>query len=398
MPVKSPFFERTAALCRSQFYKEWAGYHAVCSYDTHHDSEYVAFRHSAGLIDITPLFKYAVRGVDAGAFLSYIMARDISKLAVGRVYYCCWCTDDGKIIDDGTVMRRGDTEYFVTSADPSFSWFTRFAHRFQVSVEDVSEQIAALALQGPESRDILNKVCDLDLDDFRYFGVGECSFGSFRGFISRTGYTGDLGYEIWVENRYALQLWDAIYSVGQVHNVRPAGLDALDVTRLEAGLILKNVDYYNALHALIEDQMSSPYEVSLGWSVDLDREVFIGQKALQEEKKRGSTWCVRGIDADWDEIEHLYDRHGLPPQMGTSAWRESRPIYADPNKKEQVGYATSGTWSPILKKYIALATLKSSHGRMGIYVYLEYTVEHVRYVVRAKVGKTQFYNPTRKTA
>jgi len=398
MPIQTPFFPRTSALCKSMNWKEWSGYYAVSSYETLHDSEYFAFRYSAGLLDITPLYKYSVKGPDAAAFISRIVVKNINKLGMGRVSYCCWCTDDGKVVDDGTVMRRSEHEFFVTSAEPSYSWFSRFLRGYDVELEDISEQIAGLALQGPTSREILKHVCDADLDDFKFFSTRMAKAEGFEIYVSRTGYTGDLGYEIWVENKHALKIWDAIISAGKNYDIRPAGLEALDVTRVEAGLILKDVDYYNALHALIEDRKSSPYEISLGWTVNLNRDPFNGQAALKMEKEQGSKWAIVGLDIDWPQIESLYNRHGLPPEIGNRAWRGSIPIYMSKDKKTQVGYATSGTWSPILKKYIAIASLEKKHATIGSEVKIEMTVEHKRYIVSAIVSKSQFFNPERKTS
>jgi glycine cleavage system T protein (aminomethyltransferase) len=398
MPIQSPFFPRTSALCHSMNWKEWAGYHAVGSYETLHDSEYFAFRNSAGLLDITPLFKYRVQGRDAAAFLSRIMVKNIRKLSVGRIAYCCWCTEEGKVIDDGTVMRRAEQEFFVTSADPSFSWFSRFLRGYNVVLEEITDQIAALALQGPTSREILKNVCDADLDELNFFSTRKAKVDGFEVYVSRTGYTGDLGYEIWMENQDAVKLWDIIMSAGKNYDLRPAGLDALDVTRVEAGLILKDVDYYNALHALIEDRRSSPYEISLGWTVNLDREPFNGQTALKEEKEKGSSWAIIGLDIDWVELETLYNQHGLPPEIGSHAWRKSIPLYLGKDKKKQVGYATSGTWSPILKKNIALATVSKKYDEIGRELQIEMTVEHKHYTVSAKVCKARFFNPERKTS
>jgi glycine cleavage system T protein (aminomethyltransferase) len=398
MPIESPFFPRTSEHCHSMNWKEWAGYYAASSYGTLHDPEYFAFRYSAGLLDITPLFKYNVVGPDAADFLSRIMVKNISKLGIGRVSYCCWCTDEGKVIDDGTVMRRSEHEFFVTSADPGYSWFSRFTRGYDVELEDVTDQIAGLALQGPTSREILKHVCDADMDDLRFFSTKKTNAGGFQMHISRTGYTGDLGYELWVENEHALALWDAIVSAGRSYDIRPAGLDALDVTRVEAGLILKDVDYYNALHALIDDRMSSPYELSLGWTVNLNREPFNGQAALKEENEQGSRWAVVGLDINWPQIEYLYNNHGLPPEIGSHAWRSSIPVYTAADKNHQVGYATSGTWSPILKKNIALATVQKKYDKIGSELQIEMTVEHKRHTVSALVCKPQFFNPERKTS
>lgn len=398
MPIPTPFFPRTSTLCHSMKWKEWAGYYAVCSYDTLHDPEYYAFRNSAGLLDVSPLFKYRVNGSGAAAFLSRIMVRNINKLEVGRVSYCCWCNDDGKVIDDGTVMRRSENEFFVTSADPSYSWFSRFLRGYDVVLEDISDQVAGLALQGPTSRDILKQVCDADLDTLKFFSTRKAKADGYEVHVSRTGYTGDLGYEIWVENEHALKLWDAIMKAGKNYDLRPAGLDALDVTRVEAGLILKDVDYFNALHALTADRMSSPYELSLGWTVDLNRDPFNGQAALQAEKTQGSKWAIVGLDINWPQLEELYYKCGLPPVIGSHAWRSSVPIYTGKDKQTQAGYATSGTWSPILKKNIALATIEKKYDQLGSELQFEVTVEHKRYTVSAIVSKSQFYNPDHKTS
>lgn len=398
MPIQTPFFPRTSALCHSMKWKEWAGYYAVCSYDTLHEPEYYAFRNSAGLLDVSPLFKYRVKGPGAAAFLSRIMVRNINKLEVGRVSYCCWCNDDGKVIDDGTVMRRSENEFFVTSADPSYSWFSRFLRGYDVELEDISDQVAGLALQGPTSRNILKQVCDADLDTLKFFSTRKAKADGFDIHVSRTGYTGDLGYEIWVENEHALKLWDAIMKAGKNYDIRPAGLDALDMTRVEAGLILKDVDYFNSLHALIADRMSTPYELSLGWTVDLKRDPFNGQAALQTEKEQGSKWAIVGLDIDWPQLEELYYKRGLPPVIGSHAWRSSIPIYTGKDKNTQVGYATSGTWSPILKKNIALATIEKQYDKLGSELQIEVTVEHKKHTVSAIVSKSQFYNPERKTS
>lgn len=385
-------------LCTSMKYKEWAGYYAVCSYDTLHEPEYYAFRNSAGLLDVTPLYKYRVTGPDAAAFLSRMMVRNISKLEIGRVSYCCWCDDSGKVIDDGTVMRRGEQEFFVTAADPAYSWFTRFLRGYRVEFEDISDRVCGLALQGPTSRDILKQICDADMDRLKFFHTVKAKADGFEIWISRTGYTGDLGYEIWTDNANALRLYDALLSAGKNYDLRPAGLDALDNTRVEAGLILKDVDYYNALHALTDDRKSSPYEITLGWTVDLERDPFNGQAALAAEKAKGSKWAIVGLDIDWPQLEELYYKLGLPPVIGSHAWRSSVPVYTDKSRKVQAGYATSGTWSPMIKKNIALATVQKQYDKIGSELQFEVMVEHKRHTVSAIVTKTQFYTPARKTS
>lgn len=396
MPIKTPFHERTAAHNHNLDWKDWGGYFVANSYNKVNDFEYFAFRHSAGLIDITPLFKYKVTGKDAAQFLSRIIVKDISKLKLNQGTYCCWCDDQGRVVDDGTVMRFGEDEYFVTAADPSFSWFSRFVKRLDVHIEDVTDSICGLAIQGPMSRGILKQMCDADLDSLKFFWTTSARADGFKFKISRTGYTGDLGYELWVDNENALQLFDAVWNAGQNYNIRMSGIAALDIARIEAGLVMNGVDYHSSLHALTPDQMSTPFELGLGWTVNLDREPFIGQRALKKEKTEGSRWATVGLDINWPDLEALYHQHGLPPHTEAGAWRKSIPVYASSNKSNQIGYATSGTWSPTLKKNIALTTIRSEFASPGTEVWFEVTVEHQRHAIRATVNKPQFYNPERK--
>lgn len=396
MPIKSPFHERTSAHNKNLDWKDWGGYFAANSYNKVNDFEYFAFRHSAGLIDVTPLFKYKVTGKDAKFFLSRLIVKDISKLKINQGTYCCWCDDRGMLIDDGTVMRFGEEEYFVTAADPSYSWFSRFVKKLDVQIEDVTDSIGSLALQGPMARTILKDMCDADLDSLKFFWTTSAKGNGFEFKISRTGYTGDLGYELWVKNEDAIKLFDAVWDAGQNYNIRMSGIAALDIARVEAGLVMNGVDYHSSLHALTPDQMSSPYELGLGWTVNLDREPFIGQRALRKEKESGSRWATVGLDINWPDLEALYHKHGLPPHTEAGAWRSSIPVYSSEGKTKQIGYATSGTWSPILKKNLALTTIQSEYSDLGSEVWFEVTVEHHRHVIRAEVNKPQFFNPARK--
>lgn len=395
MPTPSPFHDRTSKLCTSYKWTDWAGYCAVCSYSLPNDSEYYAIRHCAGLIDISPLYKYRIRGPDAAAFLSRIMVRDIQGTRIGRAAYCCWCDDFGKIIDDGTVFRLDEDHFRVHTAEPMLAWFEQFRGRFNVAIEDITATIAAVAVQGPTSRDILKQVFDMDLDSLAYFWLTGAKFNKQEVYISRSGYTGDLGYEIWVENAAALPLWDALMSAGKPFLLQPAGLDALDITRIEAGLILNGVEFHNAEHCLIEAQKSTPFELGLGWTVDLQREPFSGQRALEAEQANGSPYALVGLELDWDEQEALYARHGLPVQVFTAAWRGGVPVY-DGTGSRQIGRATSGTWSPIVKKNLALASVKTGYAQPGTKLKIEYTVEYRREKVTALVARVPFYNPEHK--
>ncbi len=397
MPIPSPFHERTSKLCTSYRWKDWAGYLAVCSYDTTHDREYFAFRESAGLLDVSPLFKYEVTGPDAAALLSRMMVRDVSKLKVGRVGYSCWCDDAGKVIDDGTVTRLDDDHYRVTAADPSLHWLQAVGRGMRVKIEDSSAKLATLALQGPRSRDILRAASDADLDKLKFFGATRCRLDGLDVWITRTGYTGDLGYEVWIDAAQALRLWDALMAVGRPHGIEPAGLDALDVSRIEAGFILLGIDYFSAPKVVLEARKSSPYEIGLGWIVDFERPRFpnfVGRAALEAEKQNGSAWALVGLEVAWEALEALYESFSLPPSLPATARRDGLPVYDDSGR--QVGKVTSHTWSPILKKYIALTSVLAEHAKPGTVLQMEHTVEFERKKVPARVVKTPFYDPERK--
>jgi len=395
--IKTPFFDRQLALCKSMRWKLWSGHYAVESYLVHHDQEYFAIRSAAGLLDISPLCKYIVSGRDSAAFLAQIMTRDITRQKVGRVIYTCWCDNAGKVVGDGTVMRRHPTVFLVTTTDPCYSWLSRFAAGYEVQIEDATDQVAALALQGPYARDILQTATDTHISKLRYFATQKAQIGGKTIWVSRTGYTGDLGYELWIDRADAVHIWDALIASGAHYALRPVGLMALDMCRLEAGLILQHVDYHSALHALIDTQKTSPYELGLGWTVQLDRAPFNGQAAIAREKERGPQWAFVGLDIDWQETEALYAKVGLPPALCSEPWRTSVPIYRDVGRHHQVGYATSGTWSPLLKKNIALATLQAGYAQTGMKLQIEMLVEHVRHSVTATVKPPRFFNPPRKT-
>lgn len=397
MPQPTPFHERTAALCTSYAWKHWAGYYAVCHYDESPEREYNAIRHGAGLLDVSPLHKYDVTGPDAGAFLDWVLSRPVSGLKRGRVTYVCWCTDEGKILDDGTCWRLGKAHYRLTAASPALWWLARHAERFDVEIRDVSADLAALALQGPTSKALLADVCDADLGALGFFGLTEARFdgGAFTATITRTGYTGDLGYELWVDPTHALPLWDLLIRRGARHGVHPIGLDALDVSRIEAGFILQGCDYTSAAEALIPAHLSSPYELNLGWTVKLDRPPFIGQRALRAEQERGPAWAFVGLDIAWEPLERLFAAHDLPPHLPLAAWRTPVPVYRG---MRQIGRATSGAWSPTLKKNLALASVEAEFGAVGTVVDFEVTVEWERRRVPAVVTALPFFDPPRKRA
>lgn len=394
MPIPTPFHQRTRELCTSLFWKDWAGYYTVRSYDTGHEKEYHAIRQAAGLIDVTPQFKYEVHGPQAGELLARVMVRDVRKLKVGRCTYLCWCDDDGKVVDNGTVSRLDKDYYRVTAAEPTFSWLVRHARAYDVIVEDSSLKMGTLAVQGPRSRELLVDCAGVEIGALEFFGVTRAEIAGAKVWISRTGYTGDLGYEIWADTEDAVQVYDAVYAAGQAYGALPAGIDAMDVTRVEAGFLMNGVDYYSAHQCMIESHKSTPFELGLGWTVELDREPFIGQAALRAEKERGSVLAFVGLVYDWDELEALFASIGLPPQVPSGAHRDAIPVYA--RDGQQVGRATTRAWSPILEKLLALATVQAEFSDVGTELEIEVTVEWERRRITAVVSETPFFNPRRK--
>jgi len=396
VPVGTAFHERTLALCESLSYREWSGYYTVSVYEMTHEHEYNAIRNSAALIDISPLFKYRVTGKDATKLVNRVITRDINKVAVDQVIYCCWCDPAGKVIDDGTITRLGENDYRWTAADPSLRWFQQNALGLEVQIEDISEKVAALALQGPTSGKLLLTAAEANIASLKYFRVTHGKIGGAGVDISRTGYTGDLGYEIWVPCKDALKVFDELMDKGRAFDIHPAGMVALDIARIEAGLILIEVDYISSKKSLIEEQRYTPGEIGLGKLVDLRKENFVGHEALAAEAKRGGpARQLVGLEVNWSEVEALYEKIGMPPQVPATASRVAVPVYRN---GRQVGKATSTTWSPTLKRMIALASVSKESAAPGSTLSMELTVEAARKTVSAKIVPLPFFNPPRKTA
>jgi glycine cleavage system T protein (aminomethyltransferase) len=394
LPIGTALHERTLPLCTSLNYREWSGFYAVSVYETHHEHEYNAIRNAAALIDVTPLFKYLITGRDATKFVNRVVARDINKVAVNQVIYCCWCDEDGTVIDDGTITRLEENVYRWTAADPNLRWFRQNAIGLEVQIEDITEQLAALALQGPTSGRLLKTIAEADIGNLKYFRKTSGKIAGVSVDISRTGYTGDLGYEIWIPWPDAVKVWDALMDAGRRFDIHPTGMLALDVARIEAGLILADVDYVSSKKALIATQKYTPYEIGLGKLIHLEKDNFIGKRALLNEKKRGPARVLVGLEINWNEVEELFDDVGLPPQTPATASRVHVPVYRG---REQVGKATSTTWSPLLKQLIALASVEPEHAKPGTKLQIELTVEAVRHRATATVRELPFFNPPRKT-
>jgi aminomethyltransferase len=394
MPVGTAFHDRTFALCESLNYREWAGYYAVSAYEAHHEHEYAAIRNGAALIDVSPLYKYIVSGRDAGRLVDRVITRDAAKIAVGQVVYTPWCDERGKVIDDGTVSRLDEHVWRWTAADPSLRWLRQNAAGLDMEVEDVSEQVAALAIQGPTAARLLREAAQADIDGLKYFRVTRGHIGEVPVDVSRTGYTGDLGYEIWMPWDRAGEVWDRLVTVGRAHDAKPAGMLALDVARIEAGLLLIDVDFHGARKVSVDLQRYTPDELGLGRLVSTDKAPFIGRDAIRTERARGHARQVVGLEISWADVDRHYTRMGLTPQVPIVASRVAVPVYRD---GRQVGKATSTTWSPVLKKLIALATIDRPHFAMGTALEIEVTVEAVRHRAQATVVPAPFYNPPQKT-
>jgi len=395
VPIGTAVHERTLPLCESLNYREWSGYYAVSAYEAHHEHEYNAIRNAAALIDISPLYKYRLTGKDATRLVDRVVTRDARKFSVGSVIYTPWCDEHGKVIDDGTVSRLEENTYRWTAADPSLRWLYQNALGLDVRIEDVSEQVAALALQGPTSGRLLRAAAEADIENLKYFKVTSGKIGGVPVDISRTGYTGDLGYEIWAPWKDAVRVWDALMAKGKAFDIHAAGMLALDVSRIEAGLLLIDVDFNGSKKALIQSQKYTPFEMGLGRLVALDKGRFVGQDALRREAKTGPAREIVGLELSWNSVEAIYEKLNLAPQIPAAASRVAVPVYRE---GEQVGKATSTTWSPTLKKMIALATIARGANAVGTRLEMEVTVEAVRHRVPATVVKTPFFNPPRKTA
>ncbi len=374
-------------------WRQWSGYFAASSYDDFHEPEYHAIRNGAALIDVSPLFKYEIRGRDAEKLVNRLITRNAAKAKVGQVLYVPWCDREGKVIQDGTFQRLSETTFRATAAEPTLRWFESNAEGMDVEMEDLSERVGALALQGPRSREILMEVSSTDLSGLEYFWITETELGGVPVLVSRTGYTGDLGFEIWVEKDQGERVWDLLIEAGKGRGITPAGMLALDLARIEAGYPLIEVDFIGAEKALIESQKSSPYEIGLGWAVNFKKPYFIGRQALEEEKKRGPALSFVGLEIQWAELGRMFAEVDLIPQLPNVASRNPVPVYAG---ERQIGRATSSCWSKLLKKFIALATIESDHGKPGTPVELEMTIEYARKRAAAKVVTLPFFDPERK--
>ncbi|MCP4142472.1 MAG: aminomethyl transferase family protein [Chloroflexi bacterium] len=390
----SPFNPRTSELCEPYNWSLWQNWLLADMYAPDHIQEYYAIRSACGVFDMSPIPKYHIHGPDAVRYLDRIVTQDVSRCAVGQVLYTAWCDDEGKIMDDGILFRLGEESFRLTTGDPWLFWLEDNTANLNVVIEDVTD-LGTLALQGPFSRDLLKTLSKADLDNLRYFHMIEAELAGIPVEISRTGYTGDLGYEIWVQPHQAVPLWDAIFEAGQDYSLVPFGDYALEMARIEAGLLLIDADFYSSKRVVHDFEKSSPLELGIGWAVKMNKDYFIGQKALKAELARGLAWETVGLEIDLNSLEAVYAEFGMPLYLPYEAWMEAVPVYSD---GQQIGKATSGTWSPVLKKYIAIARLRPQFTSPGTRVNMEVTIDAQRKQTQATVVKMPFFNPSRKTS
>ncbi len=396
----TPFHERTAALNQTQLWSHWSNFLAADRYQLSDKAEYFTVRNAAGIFDSSPLYKYRITGHDAEAFLAGMLARDIRACSPGSAQYTCWLDDRGFVIEDGLILHRKRDDYLLTSAEPNFAYFADRIGRMHVQVEEVSDEIGTLALQGPRSRDLLKELVP-QMEHIPYFGVAAGEIGGAEVTVSRTGYSGDLGYEIWIDAPDAVHVWDALWESVQGYGVQPFGLDALNMLRIEAGLLLLEADFDSSRYAWNDAHRSTPIE--LGWSwmfrdLKSDDRAFIGRRALEREiTEKTSRWAMRGLAIDWQDYDRVYNEAGLIPPKDHTPVVEDWMVYDD-GYERQVGYATSFMYSPVLQRHIAIARVRPDFAGLGTRVKLEFTVDHHYEQVAAHVARLPLYNPERKTA
>lgn len=392
---ETPFHPRTSELVDSYDWNEWSGWLSANAYELDHSHEYIAIRTSCAVFDTSPLYKYLIHGPDALKLMNRVVTQEVSRYGVGKSMYTPWCDDRGKIIDDGIVARIDEQIFRMTAAEPTLLWLEDNASYLDVTVEDITEAYGIMAFQGPYSLDVIRRLTKSDVDSLKYFNLMDIEVAGIPITLSRTGYTGDLGYELWVEPHHAVALWDAVFEVGEDYRIRPFGDYALDIARIEAGMLLADVDFHSSKKVMYEHEKTTPLELGLGWTVKLKKDYFVGQKALIEDKKQGLKWNTIGLEIDLKSLEAIYAKYGMPLYFPYKSWGEAVPVYS---RGKQIGKATSGTWSPMLKKYIAIARIKPEYASFGNQVEMEVTVDAVRHKTKAKVVKTPFFNPPRKTS
>lgn len=396
---ETPFHPRTSAANQTGLWSHWSGYMATEKYQMADKFEYFAIRNAAGVIDTSPLYKYRIVGSDAERFLAGVLARDIRKCRSGQAHYTLWCDEDGYVVEDGVILRHSENEFLLSAAEPNMAYLQDLVGAMSVEIEDVSDHYGALALQGPYAREILKQLAP-EMEGIGYFHLTPAKIGDAAVTISRTGYTGDLGYEIWVERDDAVKVWDAVFEVATPYGVVPAGQIALLITRIEAGLVLIDVDFYSSRYAWNDDQRTTPHELGMGWmlrDLETDDRAFIGRRAIERELKDGtSRWRTVGITADWEDWNRVYHERSLVPPKDHTPEHGGMMLYDE--KLNRIGYTPSFVYSPMVQRHIGIARVRPEHAAIGTDVGLEVTIDHRYDVVKANVSRLPFFNPPRKTA
>jgi len=403
MMKTTPFYPRLNELNQTGLYGHWAGHLSALRYDLSAKHEYFAVRNSAGFFDTSPLYKYRITGADAERFLAGVMTRDVRRCRPGQAMYTVWCDEDGYVLEDGVLFRHADDDWLLTAADPNLGYLDSLVGRLRVSIEDVSADYGVLAVQGPRSRAILATLAP-EVNDLAYFGLTPAKIDGAPVTISRTGYTGDLGFEVFVEADDALGVLDKIIQAGDGQGFRPFGEDALLMLRIEAGLALINVEFSSARYAFTDAERFTPKELGFGWMLGKegaalgDGRPFIGRRAIERELRDGtSRWATVGLWVDWEEFERLHLERGLlvPKDENPVPWESM--LYGGSERDERVGYATSLMYSPVLQRHIGMARVLPDYSPRGSVVHLEITVDHEYLTVPATTDRMPLYNPARKT-
>ena len=409
----TPFHERTSALNETGLWEHWSNHLVAVRYQMSEKFEYFAIRNAAGIFDTSPLYKYRFTGPDASRFLGGVLARDPARCAVGKAQYTMWCDDRGFVIEDGVLLHLAEHEYLLTAAEPNLAYFEGLIDGLDVSIEDVSKDWGILSIQGPRSRDILAAVAP-KAKELGYFDVASAKLSGFPVILSRTGYTGDLGFEVWVPADDALKVWDAVWKVSRGQGVIPFGMTALYMARIEAGLVLLDVDFHSSRFAWTDADRTTPVELGLGWMFrDLapgaigtsaksngtngHARSFVGQDAIRRElRDRTSRWTLTGLVVDWKDYDRIYDQAGLIPPKDHAPIQDEYYVYDD--ELNQLGYATSQMYSPMLQRHIALARVPLDRATPGSRVKLELAVSHRYEYFDAHVTRLPLFNPQRRTA
>ena len=379
--LTTPFFECYEPLIETRAFRQWSGYNTLTVFSSV-EHEYFAIRNSASLFDMSPMIKYQISGPDAEAFLNRLVTRDVRKLRKNRVTYTMWCNDDGHVIDDGTIFRLGKEKFLLCTGERQLDWFLYSAIGFDVQVREITQDIAALALQGPTSCAVLKKLGLVGVEKLKPFEIGTFKEPGFEIMVSRTGFTGDLGYELWIEPENARALWNLLMAAGEARGIRPIGFAALEMARIEAGLLLPDSEFVNAEFTLRTGRARTPFELGMDWLVDMDKGNFTGRRALLKQQKAGLKQCLVGLEVD-----------GKKPAIDAL-------IYADEQARQRVGATTSALWSPTCKRNIAMAMVDAPHfnSKAGLWaeIYVKRELIWQRRMVRCRIVERPFYSPERR--